>query len=90
MSLEDLDLVEINEAFSAQYLAVEREWKLDREKVNVHGGAITIDHPLGATGARLGLTLFDELRRRGQKYGVASACTGGGQGIAVVFEALLG
>jgi acetyl-CoA acetyltransferase len=83
-----MDLVEINEAFAAQYVAVERELELDRAKVNVNGGAIAIGHPLGASGARLGLTLLHELRRRGGRYGIASACIGGGQGIAVVFEAL--
>ncbi len=88
LSLDEIDLFEINEAFSAQYLAVERELELDREKVNVNGGGIAIGHPLGATGARLTLTLLYELRRRGQRFGVASACIGGGQGIAVVFEAL--
>lgn len=87
LSLEDLDLIEINEAFSAQYLAVERELELDRDKVNVNGGAIAMGHPLGASGARLGLTLLYELRRRGKRFGVASACIGGGQGIAVIFEA---
>jgi acetyl-CoA acetyltransferase family protein len=86
--LDDIDLIEINEAFSAQYLAVEKELDLDRNKVNVNGGAIAIGHPLGATGSRLGLTLLYELRRRGGHFGVASACIGGGQGIAVVFEAL--
>ncbi|HZU12572.1 MAG TPA: acetyl-CoA C-acetyltransferase [Chloroflexota bacterium] len=90
LSLEDMDLIEINEAFAAQYLAVEHELELDREKVNVNGGAIAIGHPLGASGARIGLTLLYELRRRHGKYGVASACIGGGQGIAVVFEALPG
>ena len=90
LSLEDLDLIEINEAFAAQYLAVERELELDRNKVNVNGGAIAIGHPLGASGARLGLSLLYELRRHGGRYGVASACIGGGQGIAVVFEALNG
>lgn len=88
MSIEDMDLIEINEAFAPQYLAVERELKLDRDKVNVNGGAIAIGHPLGASGARLALTLLYELRRTGKRYGVASACIGGGQGIAVVFEAL--
>jgi len=88
LTIEDMDLIEINEAFSPQYLAVEKEMGLDRDRVNVNGGAIAIGHPLGATGARLGLTLLYELRRRGGKYGVASACIGGGQGIAVVFEAL--
>lgn len=88
LALEQIDLIEINEAFAAQYLAVERELRLDRDKVNVNGGAIALGHPLGASGARLGLTLLYELRRRGERYGVASACIGGGQGIAVVFEAL--
>ena len=88
MSLGDLDLIEINEAFAPQYLACEKELGLDRDKVNVNGGAIAIGHPLGASGARLVLTLLLELRRRGKKYGVASACIGGGQGIAMIIEAL--
>lgn len=87
LTLEQMDLVEINEAFSPQYLAVEKELGLDREKTNVNGGAIAIGHPLGATGARLTLTILHELRRRGGKYGLASACIGGGQGMAVVVEA---
>jgi acetyl-CoA acyltransferase 2 len=88
LSLTDLDLIEINEAFAPQYLACEKELGLDRNKVNVNGGAIAIGHPLGASGARLVLTLLLELRRRGKKYGVASACIGGGQGIAMIIEAL--
>jgi len=88
LSLNDLDLIEINEAFAPQYLACEKELGLDRNKVNVNGGAIAIGHPLGASGARLVLTLLLELRRRGKKYGVASACIGGGQGIALIIEAL--
>lgn len=88
LALDDLDLIEVNEAFAAQYLAVERALDLDRTKVNVNGGAIAIGHPLGATGARLALTLLYELRRRGGRFGIASACIGGGQGIAVVFEAM--
>jgi acetyl-CoA acetyltransferase len=88
LSLGDLDLVEINEAFAPQYLACEKELGLDRAKVNVNGGAIAIGHPLGASGARLVLTLLLELRRRGKKFGVASACIGGGQGIAMIVEAL--
>ena len=88
LSLNDLDLIEINEAFAPQYLACEKELGLDRDKVNVNGGAIAIGHPLGASGARLVLTLLLELRRRGKKYGVASACIGGGQGIAMIIEAL--
>jgi acetyl-CoA acetyltransferase family protein len=88
LTLADLDLIEINEAFAPQYLACEKELGLDRDKVNVNGGAIAIGHPLGASGARLLLTLLLELRRRGKKYGVASACIGGGQGIAMIIEAL--
>jgi acetyl-CoA acetyltransferase family protein len=88
MKLAELDLVEINEAFAPQYLACEKELGLDRDKVNVNGGAIAIGHPLGASGARLLLTLLLELRRRGKKFGVASACIGGGQGIAMIIEAL--
>jgi acetyl-CoA acetyltransferase family protein len=88
LNLSDLDLIEINEAFAPQYLACEKELGLDRSKVNVNGGAIALGHPLGASGARLLLTLALELRRRGKKYGVASACIGGGQGIAMIIEAL--
>jgi len=84
----DLDLIEINEAFAPQYLACEKELGLDRDRVNVNGGAIALGHPLGASGARLLLTLLLELRRRGQRYGVASACIGGGQGIAMIVEAV--
>jgi acetyl-CoA acyltransferase 2 len=87
LSLAEIDLFEINEAFAAQYLAVEKELGLDRERVNVNGGAVALGHPLGATGTRLVLTLLHELRRRGGRYGIASACIGGGQGIAVVVEA---
>jgi acetyl-CoA acetyltransferase family protein len=88
LSLADLDLIEVNEAFAGQYLAVEKELGLDREKVNVNGGAIALGHPLGMSGTRLILTLTHELRRRGGKYGVATACIGGGQGIAAIVEAL--
>jgi acetyl-CoA acetyltransferase family protein len=87
LSLGDMDLVEVNEAFAGQYLAVERELGLDRERVNVNGGAIALGHPLGASGSRLVLTLLHELRRRGKKYGLATACIGGGQGIAMIVEA---
>lgn len=90
LKLDDLDLVEVNEAFAPQYLAVEKELGLDRSKTNVNGGAIAIGHPLGASGARIGLHLLLELQRRGGRFGVASACIGGGQGIAVIFEALAG
>jgi acetyl-CoA acetyltransferase family protein len=89
LSLEYMDLIEVNEAFAAQYLAVEKELGLDREKVNVNGGAIALGHPLGATGTRLVLTLLYELRRRKKKYGLATACIGGGQGIAMIVETLL-
>ena len=89
MSLEYMDLIEVNEAFAAQYLAVEKELELDREKVNVNGGAIALGHPLGATGTRLVITLLYELRRRKKKYGLATACIGGGQGIAMIVETLL-
>jgi acetyl-CoA acetyltransferase family protein len=88
LNLEDMDLIEVNEAFAAQYLAVETELGLDREKVNVNGGAIALGHPLGATGTRLVITLLYELRRRKEKYGLATACIGGGQGIAVIVESL--
>ena len=88
LRLEDLDLIEINEAFAAQYLACERELGLDREKVNVNGGAIALGHPLAASGTRLIMTVLYELKRRNKRYGVASACIGGGQGIAIIVEAL--
>jgi acetyl-CoA acetyltransferase family protein len=87
LPLSDVDLVEVNEAFAGQYLAVERELGLDRDRVNVNGGAIALGHPLGASGSRLVLTLLHELRRRGAKYGLATACIGGGQGIAMIVEA---
>jgi acetyl-CoA acetyltransferase family protein len=86
LTLGDIDLIEVNEAFAAQYLAVETELGLDREKVNVNGGAIALGHPLGMTGTRLLLTLTLELRRRGLKRGLATACIGGGQGIAAIVE----
>ena len=86
MKVSDMDLVEINEAFATQYLAVEKDLGLDRAKTNVNGGAIALGHPLGASGARLALTLVYELRKRGGKYGLASLCIGGGQGIAAIFE----
>ena len=86
LSLDDVDLVEINEAFSAQYLGCEKELGLDRDKANVNGGAVSLGHPLGATGTRLVLTLMHELRRSGKRYGMASACIGGGQGIAMLIE----
>jgi acetyl-CoA acetyltransferase family protein len=87
LKLDDIDLVEVNEAFAGQYLAVEKELGLDRERTNVNGGAIALGHPLGASGTRLVLTVLHELRRRGKKYGLATACIGGGQGIAMIVEA---
>jgi acetyl-CoA acyltransferase 2 len=86
LKIEDMDLVEINEAFATQYLAVEKDLGLDRDKTNVNGGAIALGHPLGASGARLALTLITELQKRKGKYGLASLCIGGGQGIAAIFE----
>jgi len=87
LNLSDMDLVEVNEAFAGQYLAVERDLGLDRERTNVNGGAIALGHPLGASGTRLVLTLLHELRRRKKQYGLATACIGGGQGIAMIVEA---
>ena len=88
LTLDDIDLIEVNEAFAPQYLAVEKELGLDRDKTNVNGGAIALGHPLGATGTRLVLTLLHELRRRSARYGLATACIGGGQGIAVIVESV--
>ncbi len=86
LTLADIDLFEVNEAFAAQYLSVEKELGLDRDRVNVNGGAIALGHPLGMTGTRLLLTLTLELRRRGLTRGLATACIGGGQGIAAIIE----
>ncbi|MDX1582608.1 MAG: acetyl-CoA C-acetyltransferase [Thermoanaerobaculia bacterium] len=88
LSLDDMDLIEINEAFAGQILAVVKELDIDEEKLNVNGGAIALGHPLGATGTRLTLTLLKELNRRNARYGLASACIGGGQGIALIVEAI--
>jgi len=89
LSLKQIDRVEVNEAFAAQYLAVEKVMTLDRDKTNVNGGAIALGHPLGASGTRLVITVLNELRRNNLRYGLATACIGGGQGIAMVVEALL-
>jgi acetyl-CoA acetyltransferase family protein len=86
LKLADIDVIEVNEAFAAQYLAVEKELGLDRARTNVNGGAIALGHPLGATGTRLVLTLLNELHRRKRRYGQATACIGGGQGIAMIVE----
>ena len=88
LTLDQIDLIEVNEAFAGQYLAVEKELGLDRNKTNVNGGAIALGHPLGMTGTRLLLTLTHELGRRQKKYGLATACIGGGQGIAAIVERL--
>jgi acetyl-CoA acetyltransferase family protein len=87
LTLAQMDRVEVNEAFAAQYLAVEQELGLDRTKTNVEGGAVAIGHPLGASGTRITVHLLHTLRRIGGKYGLGSACIGGGQGIAVIVEA---
>jgi 3-oxoadipyl-CoA thiolase len=88
LSLEDIDLIELNEAFASQVLACARELGIDEEKLNVNGGAIALGHPLGCSGARLATTLVRELRRRGGKYGIATMCVGVGQGLATIFEAV--
>jgi acetyl-CoA acyltransferase 2 len=88
LKLEQMDRIEVNEAFAPQYLAVEKELGLCRDKTNVNGGAIALGHPLAASGTRLVLTVLNELRRKGLKYGLATACIGGGQGIAMIVEAI--
>lgn len=88
LTIDDMDVIEVNEAFAAQYLAVEKALGIDRDKANVNGGAIALGHPLGASGARVIYTLIKELQRRGGKYGIASLCIGGGQGIAMIVEAV--
>ena len=88
LKLEDIEQIELNEAFAAQALAVIQEAGLDKDKVNVNGGAIALGHPLGCTGAKLTIQLLGEMKRRGQKYGMVTACVGGGQGIAGIFERL--
>ena len=89
MTLDQMDLIEVNEAFAPQYLGVEKELGLNREITNVNGGAISVGHPLAASGTRITLHLLHELRRRGQRWGLGTACIGGGQGIAVIVEANL-
>lgn len=88
LRIDDMDVIEVNEAFASQYLAVEKALGFDREKANVNGGAIALGHPLGASGARVIYTLMKELQNRGGKYGIASLCIGGGQGIAMIVEAV--
>jgi acetyl-CoA acyltransferase len=88
MKLDDIDLIELNEAFAAQSLAVVKELGIDRARLNVNGGAIAVGHPLGSSGARLSVQLFNELRRQKKKYGMVTACVGGGQGVAGIYELL--
>jgi acetyl-CoA acyltransferase len=88
LTLNDIDLIELNEAFASQSLAVVRELGLNPEIVNVNGGAIALGHPLGCTGAKLSVQLFDEMKRRGSKYGIVSMCVGTGQGSAGIYEIL--
>jgi acetyl-CoA acyltransferase len=88
LTQNDIDLVELNEAFAAQALAVICELDLDMEKVNPNGGAIALGHPLGCTGAKLSVQIFNELKRRNGKYGMVTACVGGGQGVAGIYEML--
>jgi acetyl-CoA C-acetyltransferase len=87
MRLDQFDLVEVNEAFAAQVLACDRELRFDPEKLNVNGGAIALGHPIGATGARIVVTLLHEMARRGARLGLASLCVSGGMGMAAAFEA---
>ncbi|KUG06307.1 acetyl-CoA C-acyltransferase [Solirubrum puertoriconensis] len=88
MKLDDIDLIELNEAFASQSIAVVRELGINPDKLNVNGGAIALGHPLGCSGAKLSIQLFDELRRTGKKYGMVTACVGGGQGVAGIYELL--
>jgi acetyl-CoA acyltransferase len=88
LNLSDIDLIELNEAFASQSLAVIRELNLDPEKLNVNGGAISLGHPLGCTGAKLSVQIFNELKRRNKKYGMVTMCVGTGQGAAGIFEML--
>lgn len=88
LKLDDIDLIELNEAFASQSLAVVKELGIDRKKLNVNGGAIAVGHPLGSSGARLSVQLFNELRRQNKKYGMVTACVGGGQGVAGIYELL--
>ncbi len=90
LSLDDIDLIEFNEAFAAQTLAVVREVGLDLEKMNVNGGAIALGHPMGATGTKLTIQLIHEMKRRNSRYGMVTMCIGGGMGAAGIFENLQG
>ena len=88
LKIDDIDQIELNEAFAAQSLAVIDQLQLDTEKLNVNGGAIALGHPLGCSGAKLSVQLFSEMKRRNQKYGMVTACVGGGQGVAGIYELL--
>ena len=88
LKLQDIDQIELNEAFAAQSLAVIKALDIDTSKLNVNGGAIALGHPLGCSGAKLSVQLFNEMRRRNQKYGMVTACVGGGQGVAGIYELL--
>ena len=88
LDLSEIEQTELNEAFAAQALAVIQEAKLDPETVNINGGAIALGHPLGCTGAKLSIQLIEEMKKRNQRYGMVTACVGGGQGIAGIFERL--
>ncbi len=88
LTLDDIDLIELNEAFAAQALAVIKTLGIDSAKVNVNGGAIALGHPLGCTGAKLTATLLQEMMRRGARYGIVTMCVGGGMGAAGIFENL--
>jgi acetyl-CoA acyltransferase len=89
LSLEDIDLFELNEAFASQSLAVIKELGINKEKVNVNGGAISLGHPLGCTGAKLTSSIIYEMKRRNSKYGMVTMCVGGGQGAAGIFENII-
>lgn len=86
MKMDDMDLIEANEAFASQSLAVGKDLGFDKEKLNVNGGAIALGHPIGASGARIVVTLLHEMKRRNSKFGLATLCIGGGQGVASIFE----
>jgi len=88
LKLDDIELIELNEAFASQSLAVARTLGLNNEILNVNGGAIALGHPLGCTGAKLTVQILNELKRRKKKYGMISACVGGGQGVAAIYEVL--
>jgi acetyl-CoA acyltransferase len=89
MDLDDIDLIELNEAFAAQSLAIAKQLEIDMHKLNVNGGAIALGHPLGCSGAKLTVQIMNEMQRRGSRYGMVTMCVGGGQGAAGIFENLM-